>query len=30
MLLADLWLYFLLAFVAGFVLGWFNRWPIRR
>jgi hypothetical protein len=29
-LLADLWVFFLLAFAAGFAFGWFNRWPIRR
>jgi hypothetical protein len=30
MQLADLWIYFLVAFAAGFALGWFNRWPVRR
>jgi hypothetical protein len=29
MLLADLWLYFLIVFAVGFVLGWFKRWPVR-
>jgi hypothetical protein len=25
--LADLWFYLVLAFAAGFLLGWVNRWP---
>jgi hypothetical protein len=29
MQLSDLWLYFLLVFGAGFVLGWVRRWPVR-
>ncbi len=29
MQLADLWLYFLLVFAVGFVLGWIRRWPVR-
>jgi len=29
MQLADLWLYFLIVFAAGFVLGWLRRWPVR-
>ena len=29
MLLADLWLYFLIVFAVGFALGWFRRWPVR-
>ena len=29
MLLADLWLYFLIVFAVGFALGWFKRWPVR-
>ncbi len=29
MQLSDLWLYFLVAFALGFVLGWIRRWPVR-
>jgi membrane protease YdiL (CAAX protease family) len=29
MQLADLWLYFLIVFALGFVLGWIRRWPVR-
>jgi len=25
----DLWLYFLMVFALGFVLGWSRRWPVR-
>jgi len=28
MQLADLWLYFLMVFALGFVLGWSRRWHI--
>lgn len=28
-LLADMWLYFAIAFAVGFALGWIRRWPVR-
>jgi len=29
MQLGDLWLYFLIVFALGFILGWMRRWPVR-